>query len=255
MTNVDIGRYSKRIVQFLWDPEPPNNDAPAYPIWCLGQCYHSSISRPSTSSNIEATAVSPPSESSSSSERHTKFSETSSIEQQSPETSFEEVKKSEAPLAYPEHEEWPPAFLDDFGSRIWLTYRSGFQPIPKSQDPKAPSTMSLRVRLKSQFGSQDGFTSDSGWGCMIRSGQCLLANALVLLHMGRDWRRGAKEDEERKLLRMFADDPKAPFSVHNFVQHGAAACGTYPGQWFGPSATAKCIQYGHIEERNLARIC
>lgn len=50
------------------------------------------------------------------------------------------------------------------------------------------------------------------------------------------------EHLDRPILSMFADDPKAPFSVHRFVEHGAAACGKYPGEWFGPSATARCIQ-------------
>ncbi|KAI9728473.1 MAG: Cysteine protease atg4 [Chrysothrix sp. TS-e1954] len=173
-------------------------------------------------------------------------------------TSFEEVTntphtsanaESEAPNHQRErqhqqqHEtlEWPPSFLDDFESRIWLTYRSGFPQIPRSHDPKAAQSMSLSVRLKSQLGTQ-GFTSDTGWGCMIRSGQSLLANALILSKLGRDWRRGTSEGEEKRLLSLFADDPSAPFSIHKFVQHGAEACGTYPGQWFGPSATAKCIE-------------
>ena len=76
---------------------------------------------------------------------------------------------------------------------------------------------------------------------MIRSGQCLLANALAILRLGRAWRRGTSVEEERKVLQLFADDPAAPFSIHNFVKHGASECGTFPGQWFGPSATAKCI--------------
>jgi cysteine protease ATG4 len=41
---------------------------------------------------------------------------------------------------------------------------------------------------------------------------------------------------------MFADHPDAPFSIHRFVNRGAESCGKYPGEWFGPSATAKCIQ-------------
>lgn len=48
--------------------------------------------------------------------------------------------------------------------------------------------------------------------------------------------------EEKELLSLFADDPDAPFSIHRFVEHGASACGKYPGEWFGPSATARCIQ-------------
>jgi len=99
----------------------------------------------------------------------------------------------------------------------------------------------LKVRL-SQLVDQGGFTSDAGWGCMIRSGQSLLANALVMLNLGRDWRRGSSILEERKILSLFADDPKAPYSIHKFVYHGASACGKHPGEWFGPSATARCIQ-------------
>ena len=57
-----------------------------------------------------------------------------------------------------------------------------------------------------------------------------------------DWRRGQKAPEERKLLSLFADDARAPFSIHRFVHHGASACGKHPGEWFGPSATARCIQ-------------
>ena len=49
-------------------------------------------------------------------------------------------------------------------------------------------------------------------------------------------------EEERRLLVMFADDPKAPFSIHRFVAHGASACEIHPGEWFGPSATASSIQ-------------
>lgn len=50
-------------------------------------------------------------------------------------------------------------------------------------------------------------------------------------------------EDESRLLSLFADDSRAPFSIHNFVQYGATACGKYPGEWFGPSATARCIQY------------
>jgi cysteine protease ATG4 len=57
-----------------------------------------------------------------------------------------------------------------------------------------------------------------------------------------DWRRQSSSAEERKLLALFADDPRAPYSIHNFVNHGASACGKHPGEWFGPSATAQCIQ-------------
>ncbi|KAG7134509.1 cysteine protease ATG4 like protein [Verticillium longisporum] len=65
---------------------------------------------------------------------------------------------------------------------------------------------------------------------------------MAVLDLGRDWRRGVAAEKERQLLSKFADDPKAPYSIHRFVQHGAVACGKYPGEWFGPSATARCIK-------------
>lgn len=49
-------------------------------------------------------------------------------------------------------------------------------------------------------------------------------------------------DHERRLIALFADDPQAPYSIHKFVRYGENLCGKYPGEWFGPSATARCIQ-------------
>ncbi|KAK0549851.1 Cysteine protease atg4 [Tilletia horrida] len=36
---------------------------------------------------------------------------------------------------------------------------------------------------------RNGLTTDAGWGCMLRTGQSLLANALMDIHLGREWRR------------------------------------------------------------------
>jgi cysteine protease ATG4 len=47
-------------------------------------------------------------------------------------------------------------------------------------------------------------------------------------------------------LSLFADDPSAPFSIHSFVKHGSEACGKHPGEWFGPSAAARCIKYASV---------
>lgn len=168
---------------------------------------------------------------------------------------------------------WPESFVSDFESRIWMTYRSNFDPIPRHQNHDASSNMTLGVRLRSQLMDSQGFTSDTGWGCMIRSGQSLLANSLFILLLGRgiihcpqrqghrlfadthsDWRRGAKTEDESRLLSLFADSRHAPFSIHRFVKHGAECCGKYPGEWFGPSATALCIQYGRKPTRHM-KLC
>ncbi|KAH7369917.1 putative cysteine protease atg4 [Rhexocercosporidium sp. MPI-PUGE-AT-0058] len=232
MTTVDFGKY-KRIVQYFWDPEPTNDTAARSPIWCLGKEYKVSTKpRPP-----DATSTSLP---------DIKSASTGPARPANPVTPPDSTASSiNSGRAYDEQDGgggWPSPFLDDFEARIWLTYRSNFPTIPKSQDPKAASSMSLSVRLRSQLVDQAGFTSDTGWGCMIRSGQSLLANALVMLRMGRDWRRGSASLEERGIVSLFADNPKAPYSIHKFVEHGATACGKHPGEWFGPSATARCIQ-------------
>lgn len=88
---------------------------------------------------------------------------------------------------------WPPVFYEDFTSRIWLTYRSQFAPIRDttlaalSYDPSDPSCgPPPSPPSKKWFGlAEKGWTSDAGWGCMLRTGQSLLANTLLHLHLGR----------------------------------------------------------------------
>ena len=167
MSNVDLSRY-KRIVQAFWDPEPKNDDVSGASIWCLGKKY-SSRSVP-----------------------HAQQDWPSEVSEETPVLSNQGSPKQEPKAQWPSatngaqedgittDREWPSSFLDDCESRIWFTYRSNFPPIKRSSE----SSMTFSVRLRS-LGDQTGFTSDTGWGCMIRSGQSILANALVLLRLGR----------------------------------------------------------------------
>lgn len=179
MANVDFGRFSQRLVQYIWDPEPTNDAPSPSPIWCLGSQYNNSTKGSSTTTGVST----PPHD-----DRFELIEPHDLLQATTPPDSTASSVGSVRYASSAHNEEqdggWPISFLDDFEARVWLTYRSNFPAIPKSQDPKAASAMSLKVRL-SQLVDQGGFTSDAGWGCMIRSGQSLLANALVMLELGR----------------------------------------------------------------------
>ncbi|KAJ2925397.1 hypothetical protein H1R20_g11678, partial [Candolleomyces eurysporus] len=151
---------------------------------------------------------------------------------------------------------WPQEFYSDFGSLIWLTYRSNF-PSPLKDEKledlpdiksgqfdggtKIPST---KPRWKS---GETGLSSDSGLGCMIRTGQSLLANALIHVQLGRDWRKPShpvltsRYATYVQILTWFLDTPEAPFSIHRMALAGKEL-GVPVGQWFGPSVAAGALK-------------
>jgi cysteine protease ATG4 len=239
MAENDFTRVGKKIISMFWDPLPRNDDPSE--MWCLGKRYdsryhehrHAKVNGSSPSAHSE-------------SETSQADSAVVTVDQKPEETAEngkDDMANSKMDLLRSDEENtgWPPEFLDDLEARLWLTYRDNFPPIAKSTDPAASSAMSFTTKLRN-LGNQGGFTSDAGWGCMIRSGQSLLANSLAMVKLGRDWRVGQNEQKHKELLSLFADTPEAPFSIHKFVEHGAQACGKYPGQWFGPSATARSLQ-------------
>lgn len=107
-------------------------------------------------------------------------------------------------------------------------------------------------------------TSDCGWGCMIRSGQMLLAEALVLHFLGREWRaftkgspvRTSEDPLYRQIIRWFHDSwsPGALLSLHRIVQMSSQ----YPGSWFGPSSMCttliKVMESAATQSDTLAQI-
>ena len=128
---------------------------------------------------------------------------------------------------------------------VWFTYRCGFAPL-------------LNHENRPRGESGPAFTSDAGWGCMVRTGQMMLAETLR-----RHWAfhdsgggngggggggsggGGSGGDDEftlLRLLRLFADAPAAPFSLHAMVRRGAARYDTRVGAWYGPTVVSKVLR-------------
>ena len=117
----------------------------------------------------------------------------------------------------------------DVRSRICFTYRNNLRPIGNTQ-----------------------LTTDTGWGCMLRSGQMIIAQALLTHYLGRDWRlpkhTGYRDmpPEYRRVLELFADHPRAPLSVHAIATAGEEV-GKRAGQWLGPNTV--CSVFKKLHER------
>jgi cysteine protease ATG4 len=113
------------------------------------------------------------------------------------------------------------AFLEDFSSRIWITYRKGFDAISDSK-----------------------LTSDVNWGCMVRSSQMLVAQALIFHHLGRSWRKPPEKPYNPQyigVLHLFGDSEACAFSIHNLLQAGKSY-GLAAGSWVGPYAMCRAWQ-------------
>ncbi|XP_032795587.1 cysteine protease ATG4B isoform X2 [Daphnia magna] len=111
----------------------------------------------------------------------------------------------------------------DIKSRLLLTYRRNFTAIGDS-----------------------GMTTDRGWGCMLRCGQMVVAQALVKQHLGRGPFWPLKNDQNKaetykKILRLFEDKKTAVYSIHQLAQMGVSE-GKEIGQWFGPNTVAQVLK-------------
>lgn len=159
--------------------------------------------------------------------------------------------------------QYPLEFVADLQSRIIITYRCGFDPIKRDADGPSPLNTNLANLWRSPIISNSNssslgilnnefFYSDAGWGCMIRTGQSLLANTLQILNLGRDWRLsnsldsnggGTNATEDWEIIRLFNDCSSNPLSIQKFVEVAQSHFGTKPGEWFSPNVTAQCIKH------------
>ena len=114
--------------------------------------------------------------------------------------------------------------LEDVSSRIWFTYRKGFSSI-----------------------NGNGPDSDQGWGCMLRCGQMLLAEAFSRIYLTRDFKwdsTGVNNGNPFywKILSYFRDEKLAPYSVQQIAVMGVSE--SIPiGKWFGPNTIAQVLKY------------
>ncbi|XP_055387232.1 cysteine protease ATG4B [Condylostylus longicornis] len=108
----------------------------------------------------------------------------------------------------------------DIRSRLWCTYRRGFVPLGESQ-----------------------LTTDKGWGCMLRCGQMLLGQALIDLHLGRDWfwTPETRDPTYLKIVNRFEDSRKSYFSIHQIALMGESE-DKRVGEWFGPNTIAQVLK-------------
>ncbi|XP_029557399.1 cysteine protease ATG4A [Salmo trutta] len=111
--------------------------------------------------------------------------------------------------------------LSDVHSRLWFTYRKKFSPIGGT-----------------------GPSSDTGWGCMLRCGQMILAQALVCSQLGRAWRwraEGGQPEEYHRILHCFLDRKDSCYSVHQMAQMGVGE-GKAVGEWYGSNTVAQVLK-------------
>ncbi|KAI6196784.1 Cysteine protease [Aphelenchoides besseyi] len=105
-------------------------------------------------------------------------------------------------------------FIADLQTRILLCYREQFSPLC------------------------DGKTkTDAGWSCTLRATQMLVAQALMVNQMGRDWTRcDFSPSDLRNVLRVFEDKETAPLGIHALVNAAIRLDFANPiGRWYKPS--------------------
>ena len=146
-------------------------------------------------------------------------------------------------------------FIKDLSNKLHFTYRTRFTPIQRSENGPSPMNFQRFLRdnplnsIENLVSNPDCFTTDIGWGCMIRTGQSLLGNAIQDANFGRNFNFNdytntdvTVSSKRDKIISWFEDNDTAPFSLHQFVKKGTEFSNMMPGQWFGPAATSTSIK-------------
>lgn len=104
-------------------------------------------------------------------------------------------------------------------SILWCTYRKGFPSLGSPQ-----------------------YTSDKGFGCMLRCGQMLLAEALKQLHLG-DWlwTRDTRDEIYLNIVNRFEDNKTTPYGIHQIALMGQDS-GKKISEWFSPNVIAQVLK-------------
>lgn len=134
------------------------------------------------------------------------------------------------------------AFRQDFCSLILMTYRRGFvYPLQIKLALVGHRKNSLCYFTGFEPIGDTTYTSDVNWGCMLRSGQMLFAQALQFQRLRKSWRKKESEPPEEgylEILELFGDSEASAFSIHNLILAGDSY-GLAAGSWVGPYAVCR----------------
>lgn len=141
--------------------------------------------------------------------------------------------------------------LQKYRNVLKISYKTDFEILSSTSDKSYGLNVlysgGIKTYMNNTSNPEKGFTTDIGWGCMIRSMQSLVANALRLESSKLETILDNMPDGDNKefdlsIARMFRDDPQYPFSIHNITKIGYEFFNVNIGDWFGPSVGAQCMQ-------------